>query len=63
MPAVSIDLPRSTVTSAAEWLRNQAAACRRLSGVAKTAMAASALIGVAEQFELDAEDADEAFRT
>lgn len=42
----------------ADWLRDQAAACRRLSSVATTAIGASALIGVAEQFEDDAKQVD-----
>ena len=58
MIALSTDLPRSSVSGAAEWLLDQAAACRRLSGVARTVTGASALIGVAEQFELEAKHAE-----
>jgi hypothetical protein len=44
----------------AERLRDQAAACRRLSSVARTETAGAALIGVAVQLETDATQLDAA---
>lgn len=41
-------------TDSANHLRNQAASCRRLASVARTARGAVALAGVADQFDADA---------
>lgn len=49
---------RASRSDAAGQFRDQAAACRRLSGVARTPKGALALIGVAEQFDADARRMD-----
>lgn len=58
MSISTTDRARLERTDAAGRLRDQAAACRRLSSVARTVVGASALIGVAEQFEDDAKQLD-----
>jgi hypothetical protein len=52
------DLARQKRSDPADRLRDQAAACRRLSSVARTTIGASALIGIAEQYDSDAKQAD-----
>jgi hypothetical protein len=52
------DLARQQRSDPAERLRDQAAACRRLASVASSALGATAMIGVAEQFEADANQMD-----
>ena len=58
MTIPTTDRARLERAGPADRLRDQAAACRRLSSVARTAISASALIGVAEQFEDDAKQVD-----
>lgn len=45
---------RQNRTDVADRLRDQAAACRRLSSVARTATGAAALLGIAGQYDADA---------
>ena len=58
MDTLSPDLTRSTRREPAARLRDQADACRRLSSVATTPTGASAMIGVAEDFEQQARKLD-----
>lgn len=63
MNGPSADLARFSRTDPAERLRDQAAACRRLSSVARTSAAGLSLIDAALEFEADARQLDTAART
>jgi hypothetical protein len=58
MSTSTTDLARENRRDPAARLRDQAAACRRLSSVSRTVLGASALIGIAEQYEDDARQVD-----
>jgi hypothetical protein len=60
MSTILTDLARTNRIDPAERLRDQAAACRRLSSVAISPASAQSMIEVALGFESDARQIDEA---